>query len=79
MRAILNVLIRAYQISFGAIIRPCCRYYPSCSSYAREAVKLHGPFSGSILSIKRVLRCNPFSGCGYDPVPVPKNKEEREL
>ena len=47
----------------------CCRYYPTCSSYALEALQKYGPLKGSFLSIKRILRCNPFSKGGYDPVP----------
>ncbi len=47
----------------------CCRYIPTCSQYALEALKKYGPIKGSFLSIKRILRCNPFSKGGYDPVP----------
>ena len=47
----------------------CCKYIPTCSQYALEAVEKYGPFKGSYLAIKRILRCNPFSKGGYDPVP----------
>lgn len=47
----------------------CCRYIPSCSQYALEALQKYGPFKGSVLAIWRILRCNPFSKGGYDPVP----------
>jgi putative membrane protein insertion efficiency factor len=46
----------------------CCRFYPSCSQYAAEAIEKYGVFSGGIKSVKRLLRCNPFSKGGYDPV-----------
>jgi len=48
---------------------PCCRYTPTCSTYALEALEKHGAWKGGLLSIWRVLRCNPFSRGGYDPVP----------
>lgn len=47
----------------------CCKYYPTCSSYAIEAIELHGVFVGMLIAIWRILRCNPFSKGGYDPVP----------
>lgn len=50
-------------------ITPCCRFIPSCSQYAIEALKKYGPLKGSFLAIKRILRCNHFSKGGYDPVP----------
>lgn len=64
-------LIRAYQDLLSPIMPfNHCRYYPSCSDYAAEAVEKHGPFKGSLLGIRRILRCHPFSRRGvYDPVP----------
>lgn len=52
-----------------------CRYYPTCSNYAKEAISKYGFFRGWYLAIKRILKCNPWGGCGYDPVPnlVEKN------
>ncbi|ACU54937.1 protein of unknown function DUF37 [Acidimicrobium ferrooxidans DSM 10331] len=61
-------LIRAYQVARRGRPSPC-RYVPSCSQYAYEAVELHGLARGSWLAAKRVGRCNPFGGSGYDPVP----------
>ncbi len=52
---------------------PSCKYYPTCSSYAMEALQVHGVIKGSILTIWRILRCNPFSKGGYDPVPQKKS------
>lgn len=61
-----------YRVAISPFLRPTCRYSPSCSSYAVEALKKHGPFRGTLLSLKRILRCNPWGGSGYDPVPDPK-------
>ena len=65
----LRALIRAYQLFIAPILPPSCRYYPSCSHYAAEAVVRHGPWQGTRLALRRVLRCNPWGGSGYDPVP----------
>ncbi|MCQ2589094.1 MAG: membrane protein insertion efficiency factor YidD [Treponema sp.] len=62
-------LIRAYQILISPLHRSCCRFTPSCSAYALEAIKKHGPVKGLFLSIKRILKCNPYHEGGYDPVP----------
>ena len=61
-------LVRAYQILISPLLPKCCRFEPTCSNYALEAFKKHGPFKGLYLTIKRILRCNPFSKGGYDPV-----------
>jgi putative membrane protein insertion efficiency factor len=65
----INALIRAYQLLVAPILLPSCRYYPSCSHYAAEAVELHGPWRGLGLAWRRLLRCHPWGGSGYDPVP----------
>jgi putative membrane protein insertion efficiency factor len=69
MRTLLILLVRGYQVSLGQLLPPACRYYPSCSAYAIEALERHGALRGSVLSIKRILRCHPFRPGGYDPVP----------
>ena len=61
-------LIKAYKILLSPILGNNCRYYPSCSDYAIEAIRKHGPLKGSLKAIYRILRCNPFSKGGYDPV-----------
>lgn len=63
------VLIRFYQICISPIKPNCCRFTPTCSQYALEAFRKHGPFKGLFLTIKRILRCHPWGGHGYDPVP----------
>ncbi|MBS7261205.1 MAG: membrane protein insertion efficiency factor YidD [Treponema sp.] len=63
------VLIRFYQICISPLFPPSCRYTPTCSAYALEAIKKYGPIKGLYLAIRRILRCNPFHEGGYDPVP----------
>ncbi|MCI6417112.1 MAG: membrane protein insertion efficiency factor YidD [Candidatus Onthomorpha sp.] len=63
------LLIRFYQTAISPHTPPACRFTPTCSQYALEAIKKYGPFKGGFLAIKRILRCNPWGGSGYDPVP----------
>jgi len=63
------IFIKFYQYCISPWLRPSCRFYPTCSQYALEALKRFGPFRGSILTIWRILRCNPWGGQGFDPVP----------
>jgi putative membrane protein insertion efficiency factor len=60
--------IRIYRIAISPYYGPVCRYTPSCSHYAEEALKKHGPFRGSAMALQRLLRCHPFSAGGHDPV-----------
>nr|WP_318745768.1 membrane protein insertion efficiency factor YidD [Treponema sp.] len=69
------MFIRAYQVCISPFKRPCCRFYPTCSNYALDALKKHGPLKGVYLSTKRILRCNPFCKGGYDPVPDVKKRK----
>lgn len=62
-------LIKFYQHCISPLTPPACRYTPTCSQYAIEAIRKYGPFKGGWLAFKRILRCNPFGGSGYDPVP----------
>jgi putative membrane protein insertion efficiency factor len=62
-------LIRFYQIAISPLLRPSCRFNPSCSRYGIEAIRKHGPFKGGYLTIRRLMRCHPWGGHGYDPVP----------
>ncbi len=61
--------IRFYQRFISPLKPPMCRFTPTCSQYAIEAIRKHGPFKGLALAIWRILRCNPWGGSGYDPVP----------
>ncbi|HLK27883.1 MAG TPA: membrane protein insertion efficiency factor YidD [Puia sp.] len=63
------LLIKLYQWIISPILGPKCRFTPTCSHYAVEALKKHGIFKGLWLAIKRILRCHPWGGHGYDPVP----------
>jgi len=62
-------LIKAYQYLISPALPPACRFYPSCSQYARQAVEKHGPFKGVYLAGRRLLKCHPFHPGGYDPLP----------
>lgn len=69
MRLIAFAFIRFYQKAVSPYLPKSCRYYPTCSAYALEVVEKYGFLRGSFLALKRVLRCHPFHGGGYDPVP----------
>lgn len=62
-------LIRFYKRRISPMLPPSCRFHPTCSEYAYEAVEKYGILRGGRLAIWRILRCNPFGGCGWDPVP----------
>ena len=68
MRNILINLIRFYRKNISPLKNPCCRYIPTCSQYAIEAVEKNGVFKGGLMAVWRILRCNPLSKGGYDPV-----------
>ena len=70
MTALLRLAVRLYQLTLGTALPNACRYHPSCSNYALEALKTHGAARGSLLAARRLLRCNPFFPGGYDPVPA---------
>lgn len=72
MKYILIGLIKIYQLIPGPW-HDCCRFTPTCSEYAIESLKEYGLFKGSILTIKRLFRCNPFGKIGYDPIPEREN------
>lgn len=79
-------LIRFYQLFISPLIGSNCRYSPTCSAYATQALKTHGLLKGGWLSLKRILRCHPWGGSGYDPVPEKtkknddiKSKEDKRL
>lgn len=69
MRRVLQALIRGYQLLVSPWLGPRCRFYPSCSHYAAEALERHGAWRGCGLAVARVLRCHPWHPGGYDPVP----------
>ena len=69
LATLLRALLRGYQLLLSPLVGPACRFAPSCSEYAREAIALHGPGYGSWLAIRRLSRCHPLGGAGFDPVP----------
>ena len=73
IKQLIILLIRFYQKCISPFLPNVCRYKPSCSAYFIEALQIHGVIKGSILGIKRIMRCHPWGGSGYDPVPQ-KNK-----
>ena len=70
--AILRAGLRIYQLCLSPIIGPACRFAPSCSEYAREALLMHGPGRGAWLALRRIGRCHPWNEGGHDPVPPPE-------
>jgi putative membrane protein insertion efficiency factor len=69
MRTILILFVRGYQVSLSHLLPAACRYYPSCSVYAIEALERYGAIRGTWLAMCRIARCNPFRPGGFDPVP----------
>ena len=69
MKRLLLALVRFYRVAISPFRPPCCRFTPTCSEYARQALVKYGPIKGLALAIWRILRCNPWGGSGYDPVP----------
>jgi len=69
MRAIILGLIRLYQNTISRALPPTCRFFPSCSEYAYQAIERYGVIQGGWIAIKRIARCHPFHPGGYDPVP----------
>ena len=78
MSKVLIAFVRAYQYTLSPLLGARCRYYPSCSNYAVGALREHGAVRGLGLATWRLLRCNPFSNGGYDPVPPRHGRCERE-
>ena len=69
MSYVLKALITVYKYFISPLLGPKCRYLPTCSSYAMEAIEIHGPIKGGLIGAKRILRCHPWADSGYDPVP----------
>ena len=69
MKKIFIFLIKAYRRYISPHKKPCCRFRPTCSQYAIEAIEKHGAFLGALMGLARIVRCNPYNAGGYDPVP----------
>jgi putative membrane protein insertion efficiency factor len=68
-RKLVLAFIRFYQLAISPMTAPCCRFTPTCSQYAIDAIKKYGVFKGGVLAIKRIGRCHPWGGHGIDPLP----------
>lgn len=75
MRHVLILMIRGYQLLISPLLLPSCRFLPTCSEYAKQALEMHGPIKGLILAAWRLLRCHPLCSGGYDPVPASKPRK----
>ena len=71
----LHTIIKCYKLCISSLYGPRCRFLPTCSDYAEEAIKIHGPFRGIVLIVSRLIRCNFLSNQKVDPVPRKKNHE----
>lgn len=69
MKMVLLMMIKVYRYLISPLLGPRCRFYPSCSCYAEQAMKNHGVIKGCYFTVKRLLRCHPLSNGGFDPVP----------
>ena len=77
MKRLILAALRAYKIVLSPLLPPACRFTPTCSVYAYQAVERYGPLRGGFMALKRILRCNPLFAGGYDPVPEPDSKPEQ--
>ncbi|PIE23052.1 MAG: membrane protein insertion efficiency factor YidD [Planctomycetota bacterium] len=73
---LLSLPIRFYRCCISPFTPRSCRFDPSCSEYALEALRIHGALRGSWFTLRRMLRCHPFGGCGYDPVPARRSRQK---
>ena len=83
MKKVIIASIKGYQKGISPLFQPSCRYYPTCSQYAIEAIEKHGAIKGTVMGTARILRCHPFIKGGYDPVPkkftLRKNREIKKV
>lgn len=79
MKKLLLKFIRFYQTAISPNTKPKCKYFPTCSQYTYEAIEIHGAFKGAFMGLWRILRCNPWSKGGYDPVPEKRHKKSKKL
>lgn len=66
---LITLIIKGYRYCISSLFGNCCRFYPSCSSYALEALETHGTLKGCYFTLRRILRCHPFHQGGFDPIP----------
>ncbi len=75
MKKLLIFAVRCYRYVLSPLVPPCCRFYPTCSTYAIQAIDRHGALKGCWLTVRRISRCHPWHPGGYDPVPGPANQQ----
>jgi len=78
MKHLLIGLLKAYRFAISPLYGQVCRYHPTCSAYALEAVTVHGSIKGSWLAVRRIARCHPWTPGGYDPVPGKKDTNDQQ-
>ena len=76
MKTLLLWLVRAYQIALSPLLGPTCRFYPTCSNYALDAIREHGALKGAMLAAVRLAKCHPWHPGGFDPVPKKAGQED---
>ncbi|MBI5548105.1 MAG: membrane protein insertion efficiency factor YidD [Deltaproteobacteria bacterium] len=69
LQVFLLALVKGYRVAISPLLPPACRFYPSCSAYAEQALRRHGPIRGTVLTARRLMRCHPLHEGGIDPVP----------
>ena len=74
---VVSLPVKLYRATFSPLVGMNCRYHPTCSAYALEALEKHGAIKGSWLAFRRIMRCHPFGGSGYDPVPEKKKPVDK--
>ena len=79
LAVVFSIPVHFYRYAISPLLRPSCRHVPSCSQYALDALRIHGPFTGSIMATERILRCRPGGTHGYDPVPLFRFKKYETL
>jgi putative membrane protein insertion efficiency factor len=75
MKRVLLAFISAYRLLLSPFLGANCRFYPTCSAYAAEAIETHGALRGAWLAVRRILKCHPWHPGGFDPVPTPRRDE----
>ncbi|WP_404832951.1 membrane protein insertion efficiency factor YidD [Alcaligenes nematophilus] len=77
--SVLVLLVRGYQLFISPLLGPRCRFYPTCSQYATQALQVHGPLKGTWLAARRLVRCHPWHPGGHDPVPALDDRGRQSL
>ena len=79
MGKLLSAMIRLYQVAVSPYLAMSCRFQPTCSSYARQAITRHGAVAGGLMALRRIARCHPWGGAGYEPVPAERHDAGRSV